>query len=187
MLNIPSSCGWIEVICGSMFSGKSQELIRRLRLAKIARQNVQAFNSSMDVRYGKNHIVSHDKSRIPCKPVRHARDILKEIKPDTKVIGVDEAHFFDPEIVNVCQKLANSGKRVIVAGLDQDYRGRPFENTAKLMALSEFVSKYLAICVVCGNPANHSQRIVKTRKRIDVGASDKYEARCRNCFAPEEE
>lgn len=185
MLNIPSSCGWIEVICGSMFSGKSQELIRRLRLATIAKQKVQVFNSALDIRYGKEHIISHDQAKIPCKAVKHARDILKITAPDTQVIGIDEVHFFGPDIVDVCQNLANSGRRVLVAGLDQDYMGRPFENISRLMALAEFVTKNLAICVVCGNPANHSQRIVKSKKRIDVGATDKYEARCRKCFIPE--
>jgi len=185
MLNIPSSCGWIEVVCGSMFSGKSQELIRRLRLATIARQKVLIFNSSLDVRYGKKQIISHDKSKLPCIPVKHALDILEHVKPDTQVVGIDEIHFFGPEIVEVCEKLANDGKRVIVGGLDQDYMGRPFENVAKLMAVSEFVTKNLAICMICGNPANHSQRIIKSKKRIDVGAGDKYEARCRKCFKPQ--
>ena len=184
---MPSSSGWIEVVCGSMFSGKSQELIRRLRLAKIARQKVTAFNSFLDVRYGRNHIISHDKSKIPCKPVRKSSDILKAVEADTDVVGIDEIHFFDSGIIRVCQKLAKAGVRVIVAGLDQDYRGRPFNNTAKLMAVAEFVTKQLAICMVCGGPANHSQRLTHSKKLIEVGASDKYEARCRHCFKPYKE
>lgn len=174
--------GWIEVVCGSMFSGKTQELIRRLRLAQIARQRVVTFNSALDVRYGKNHIISHDKWKIPCLPVKAAKDILEKVAADTQVVGIDEVHFFDPGVIQVCETLADSGRRVIVAGLDQDYRGQPFEITARLMAVAEFVTKNLAICVVCGNPANRSQRLSHTRKRISVGAADKYEARCRRCF-----
>jgi thymidine kinase len=187
MLPTPLSVGWIEVVCGSMFSGKTQELIRRLRLATIAKQKVQVFNSSLDVRYGKDHIISHDMSKIPCKPVRSSAALLKEVLPDTQVVGIDEIHFFDEGIIETCEKLACQGKRVIVAGLDQDYRGKPFENTARLMAVAEYVTKNLAICMVCGNPANRSQRIGESRKRIEVGAADKYEARCRKCFNPDEE
>ncbi|MFH2201606.1 MAG: thymidine kinase [Elusimicrobiota bacterium] len=176
------SHGWIEVVCGSMFSGKTQELIRRLRLAKIARQKVQSFNSKLDTRYGKSQIISHDKLKIPCVPAKNARDILSKVDDDTQVVGIDEVHFFGPSIVEVAEKLADQGRRVIVAGLDQDYRGRPFEATANLMAVAEFVSKQLAICVACGNPANKSQRLSHTRKRISVGSTDQYEARCRGCF-----
>ncbi|MBI5596415.1 MAG: thymidine kinase [Elusimicrobia bacterium] len=177
--------GWVEVVCGSMFSGKTQELIRRLRLAKIARQKVVVFNSALDTRYGRNHIISHDKLKIPCVPVRSAREILERVHPDTQVVGIDEVHFFDPAVVEVCEALADSGRRVIAAGLDQDYKGQPFEVTARLMAVAEFVTKNLAICVSCGNPANRSQRLTHTRKRISVGAADKYEARCRRCFTKE--
>jgi len=183
---VSASSGWIEVVCGSMFSGKTQELIRRLRLAKIARQNVQIFNSTLDKRYGEDHIISHDQNKIPCTAVSNAGEILRLVKPSTQVVGIDEIHFFSPDIVDVCEKLASQGKRVIAAGLDQDYRGQPFETTAKLMAVAEYVTKNLAICVVCGNPANRSQRLTTTGKdRIDVGAADKYEARCRKCFRPE--
>jgi len=168
-----------------MFSGKTQELIRRLRLAEIARQKVQVFNSSLDTRYGVDHIISHDKTRLACKPVREAKALLSEVAGDTQVVGVDEIHFFSPDIVDVCQELASRGKRVIAAGLDQDYRGIPFENTAKLMAVAEYVTKNLAICVKCGNPANRSQRIVKSTSRIVVGDTDEYEARCRKCFVSE--
>ncbi len=185
IFNVSASSGWIEVVCGSMFSGKTQELIRRLKLANIAKQKVQVFNSHLDVRYAKEHLVSHDKSMLAAKPVKSAREIIKEVDKDTQVIGIDEAHFFGPEIVDVAQRLANSGRRVIVAGLDQDYRGEAFDNMAKLMAVAEFVTKNLAICMVCGNPAHFSQRLTDSGKRIVVGAGDKYEARCRKCFQPE--
>ncbi len=185
IFNVSASSGWIEVVCGSMFSGKTQELIRRLKLASIARQKVQVFNSHLDVRYSKEHLVSHDKSTLAARPVKTAKEILKEVLPETQVVGIDEAHFFGDEIVGVAQKLANSGRRVIVAGLDQDYRGEPFNNMAKLMAVSEFVTKNLAICMVCGNPAHFSQRLTDSECRIEVGSGDKYEARCRKCFKPE--
>jgi thymidine kinase len=159
--------GWIEAVVGSMFSGKTQELIRRLRLASIARQKVQVFNSALDVRYAKDHIVSHDLSKTPSIAVQRSRDILTRIAPDTQVVGVDEVQFFDEEIV---------------AGLDQDFRGVPFPVTSRLMGVAEFVTKNLAICMVCGNPANRSQRLSSGKKVIDVGAADKYEARCRRCF-----
>ena len=182
--SLSAPCGWIEVICGSMFSGKTQELIRRLRLAQIAKQKVQVFNSALDTRYGQNHIVSHDQAKIPCQPLESIRELLGKVKADTRVIGIDEVHFFSPasSVMKVCESLADQGRRVIVAGLDQDYRGQPFEITAKLMAIAEFVTKNLAICVRCGSPANRSQRLTPTRKRISVGAKDKYEARCRRCF-----
>ncbi|MDD4004537.1 MAG: thymidine kinase [Elusimicrobiaceae bacterium] len=187
MIMMPYSpkSGWIEVVCGSMFSGKTQELIRRIRLAEIARQKVQIFNSALDTRYGENHIISHDNIRVPCMAVKSSRELLDSVLPETQMVGVDEIHFFDPAIVDACQKLANSGKRVIAAGLDQDYRGQPFDNTARMMAVAESVTKNLAICVVCGAPANHSQKLVCGGGLIDVGAADKYEARCRKCFSPE--
>ncbi len=156
--------GWIEAVVGSMFSGKTQELIRRLRLASIARQKVQVFNSALDVRYAKDHIVSHDLSKTPSIAVARARDILTRISPDTQVVGVDEVQFFDEEIVEVCEKLADDGRRVIVAGLDQDFRGVPFPVTSRLMGVAEFVTKNLAICMVCGNPANRSQRLSSGKK-----------------------
>lgn len=181
---LPRDMGWIEVICGSMFSGKTQELIRRLRLASLARQKVQVFSSTLDVRYGKNHIISHDRAKIPSKMVRSMHELAKNIKPEVQVIGIDEVQFLKGDVFKLCQDLANHGKRVIVAGLDQDYLGRPFEVVAHLLAVAEFVTKNLAICVVCGNPANHSQRLSPSKKRIEVGSGDKYEARCRNCFRP---
>lgn len=176
--------GSIEVICGSMFSGKTQELIRRLKLAMIAKQKVQIFNSYLDTRYAKEHIVSHDKSMLKAVPVKNAKEILRKVDVDCQVVGIDEAHFFDDDIVNVANKLADSGKRVIIAGLDMDWRGKPFINIAKLMAVAEYVTKNLAICMVCGNPAHYSQKLVESNNRIEVGASDKYEARCRKCFDP---
>ncbi|MBI3288285.1 MAG: thymidine kinase [Elusimicrobia bacterium] len=174
--------GWIESVVGSMFSGKTQELIRRLRLAQIARQSVQVFNSALDVRYAKDHIVSHDLNKTPSIAVAKARDILTRVRCDTQVVGIDEVQFFDEDIVDVCETLADQGRRVIVAGLDQDYRGVPFPVTCRLMGVSEFVTKNLAICTVCGNPANRSQRLSGGRKVVEVGAADKYEARCRRCF-----
>ncbi len=174
--------GWIEIIVGSMFSGKTQELIRRLRLADIAKQKVQVFSSVLDDRYAKDHIVSHDKHKIPCLALKKASEVLKSVKPETQVVGIDEVQFFDDKIVEACESLADKGLRVIVAGLDQDFRGEPFMVTARLMSLSEFVTKNLAICSVCGNFANRTQRTSISKKLIEVGALDKYEARCRSCF-----
>ncbi|MBI4377398.1 MAG: thymidine kinase [Elusimicrobia bacterium] len=174
--------GWIEAVVGSMFSGKTQELIRRLRLATIARQKVQVFNSALDTRYAKNHIVSHDLAKVPSEAVAKSRDMLGLVDPDTQVVGIDEVQFFDDGVVDVCEELAERGRRVIVAGLDQDYRGVPFMVTSRLMAVAEYVTKNLAVCSVCGNPANRSQRLSVSKKLIEVGTTDKYEARCRRCF-----
>ena len=167
-----------------MFAGKTQELIRRVRLATIARQKVQVFKHSLDKRYSKEYVVSHDKTKLLSEPVKTAAEILKKVRPDTDVIGIDEAQFFTNDILDICQDLANSGRRVLVAGLDQDYRGVPFEPMSKLLAVAEYVTKNLAICVICGNPANRNQRVSSGKKRIDVGSTDKYEARCRRCFRP---
>ena len=174
--------GWIEAVVGSMFSGKTQELIRRLRLAVIARQKVQVFNSALDTRYAKDHIVSHDAAQIPCQAVARSKDILELLAAETQVVGIDEVQFFDEGVVAVCEALADQGRRVIVAGLDQDYRGEPFLVTGRLMGVSEFVTKNLAICSRCGSPANRSQRLSPTKRLIEVGTGDKYEARCRTCF-----
>jgi len=174
--------GWIEAVVGSMFSGKTQELIRRLRLATIARQKVQVFNHALDARYAKDHIVSHDSSKTPSRAVAKAKDILGLVEPDTQVVGIDEVQFFDEAVIGVCETLADQGRRVIVAGLDQDYRGVPFPVTSQLMGVAEFVTKNLAICSVCGSPANRSQRLSSAKKLIEVGTGDKYEARCRACF-----
>src|SRR5262245_47747516 len=178
------SLGWIEVICGSMFSGKSEELIRRLRRAQIARQRVQIFKPKLDNRYAEDHIVSHSEMKIKSQLVTNAREILDLLDGRTQVVGVDEGQFFDLELVNVCNKLADSGKRVIVAGLDQDFRGRPFDPMPQLLAVGEYITKTLAICVRCGAPANRTQRLVESSDRLLVGATGAYEARCRLCFEP---
>ncbi len=178
----PKDTGWIEVICGSMFSGKTQELIRRLKLAQIARQTVQVFKPHLDDRYAHDQIVSHDQHRLPSEAVESAGEILERAKPETVVVGIDEAQFFGKELVRACESLANQARRVIVAGLDQDYRGVPFDPMPQLLAVAEYITKNLAICVVCGNPANRSQRIGGGADRIEVGATEKYEARCRKCF-----
>lgn len=181
----PQGVGWIEVICGSMFSGKSEELIRRLRRAQIARQRVQAFKAAADVRYDDEQIVSHSEQRIQSLPVCTSAEILDLVAHDAEVVGIDEAQFLDSGVVAVCEGLADRGVRVIVAGLDQDYRGLPFEPVPTLMAVAEFVTKVHAICVKCGNPANRSQRVVANEERVVVGASGTYEARCRRCFTGE--
>jgi thymidine kinase len=182
--SFPTRPGWIEVITGSMFSGKSEELIRRLRRAQIARQKVQIFKASIDDRYDKDAIVSHSEMKIASTPARTAQDILNALAPDTEVIGVDEGQFFDAELPTVCARLAKAGKRVIVAGLDQDYLGKPFEPMPQLLAIAEYITKTLAICMVCGAPANFTQRLVASHERVLVGAAGTYEARCRHCFDP---
>ena len=176
--------GWIEVITGSMFSGKSEELIRRLRRAQIARQKVQIFKPQFDARFSHDEIVSHSEMRIPSRNVGSAKELLGVVDEDTEVVGIDEGQFFDAELPAVCNALANRGKRVIVAGLDQDYLGKPFEPMPQLLAIAEYITKTLAICVVCGNPANHTQRLVVSAERVLVGAQGTYEARCRACFDP---
>lgn len=180
---IHSNCGWIEVICGSMYSGKSEELIRRLRRCQIARQNVSIFKPKIDTRYSDDQIVSHSDLRMSSRPVNSALEILEYAK-DSEVIGIDEAQFFGLELVDVCQTLSNQGKRVIVAGLDQDFRGEPFEPIPQLLAVAEYITKTLAICMVCGNPANRTQRKTHDEERVIVGGRDIYEARCRKCFQP---
>jgi thymidine kinase len=176
--------GWIEVIAGSMFSGKSEELIRRLRRAQIARQKVQIFKPSIDNRYAEDHIISHSEMRIPSENLSSSADLLKVVEPDTEVVGIDEGQFFDAGLPAVCNALADQGKRVIVAGLDQDYLGKPFEPMPQLLAIAEYITKTLAICVVCGGPANHTQRLVASSERVLVGTQGTYEARCRQCFDP---
>ena len=183
----PVNTGWIEVIAGCMFSGKTEELIRRLRRAKIAKLNVTVFKPKIDDRYCKDEIVSHSEQSLASKVVETPNEIL-EFSKDAHVVGIDEAQFFSDDLVNVCNKLANEGKRVIVAGLDQDYRGIPFEPIPQLLAHAEYITKTLAICVKCGNPADKTQRTIKTKERVVVGASDSYEARCRKChYIPTEE
>jgi len=181
---VKPATGWIEVIAGSMFSGKSEELIRRLRRAKIARQKVQVFKPEIDSRFSDNHIVSHSEMRHESSVVRTAAEIRALIEPDTEVVGIDEGQFFDNELVEVVNELARRGLRVIIAGLDQDYTGKPFEPMPNLLAVAEYITKTHAICMKCGQPANYSQRTVETKERVAVGASDMYEARCRRCFVP---
>jgi thymidine kinase len=176
--------GWIEVVVGSMFSGKSEELIRRLRRAQIARQHVQIFKPAVDTRFAQDHIVSHSDMRIPSETVETSRTLLQRVQPDTEVVGIDEGQFFDAELPAVCNELADRGMRVIVAGLDQDYLGVPFEPMPQLLAIAEYITKTLAICMVCGGPANHTQRIVASGDRVLLGAQGLYEARCRRCFDP---
>jgi thymidine kinase len=175
--------GSIEVIVGSMFSGKSEELIRRLRRAQIARQRVEIFKPDIDNRYAKDAIVSHSDLRIPSRSVRKAADVLRYAH-EAQVIGIDEGQFLGLELPRVVNQLADHGKRVIVAGLDQDYLGKPFEPMPQLLAIAEYITKTLAICMVCGNPANHTQRLVLSGDRVLLGAQGTYEARCRACFDP---
>jgi thymidine kinase len=174
--------GWIEVITGSMFSGKSEELIRRLRRARIARQKVQVFKPQFDTRFADDHIISHSDVRLASESVASARALLEAVLPDTEVVGIDEGQFFDLELPLVCSTLADRGKRVIVAGLDQDYLGKPFEPMPQLLAIAEYITKTLAICMVCGNPANRTQRLVDSTDRVLLGAKGQYEARCRRCY-----
>ena len=179
--------GLIEVVCGSMFSGKTEELMRRLKRAQIAKQKVQVFKPLIDNRFSVDHVQSHDANRVPSKPVEKARDILKFVDDNTRVVGIDEAQFFDESVVEVAQKLAYRGIRVIVAGLDMDFKGQPFGPMPKLLAVAEEVTKLSAVCVVCGNAASRTQRTVggSDAERIAVGAKEMYEARCRFCHEPE--
>jgi thymidine kinase len=176
--------GWIEVIVGSMFSGKSEELIRRLNRARIARQKVQVFKPTIDVRYTAEEIASHSGLKHLSRPVSTTAEMMSHVEDDTQVVGIDEGQFFDMEIVEAVNRLAREGRRVIIAGLDQDYTGKPFEPMPQLLSVAEFITKTHAICVKCGGTANYSQRTVESQERVEVGASDKYEARCRRCFVP---
>ena len=176
----PHHSGWIEVICGSMFSGKTEELIRRIRLAEIARQKVILFKPTMDDRFSQTHVVSHDQRKIRALPANDTREIV-ELARAYEVVGIDEAQFFGMPLVAACQQLADEGKRVIVSGLDQDYRGEPFEPIPQLLAIAESITKNLAICVVCGAPANRNQRLTASKERVVLGGHDAYEARCRRC------
>ena len=176
--------GWIEVICGPMFSGKSEELIRRLRRAMIARRRVQVFKPALDSRYSEDHIVSHADTRLPSIAINHPGEILSQIDWRTQVIGIDEANFMGPDLVEITTQLADSGKQVLIAGLDTDYMGRPFVPIPDLLCLAESITKTLAICMRCGNLAKHTQRLVENEDLIVVGAAGMYEARCRRCFEP---
>lgn len=182
--------GWMEVVCGPMFSGKSEELIRRLRRAMIARRRVQVFKPVIDDRYSRDEIVSHSEQRIPSTVISNAQEILSLLDWRTQVVGIDEANFIGPGLVEVCNQLADAGKRVIVAGLDTDYMGRPFAPIPDLLAMAESITKTLAICMRCGNPAKQTQRLFDSADLIVVGAAGMYEARCRGCFeagAPKQE
>ena len=173
--------GWIEVICGSMFSGKTEELIRRLNRAMLANQHVEIYKPAVDKRYDKVKIVSHKDSSIHSNPVNFANDILLRAG-DCEVVGIDEAQFFDDEIVDVADKLANQGKRVIVAGLDMDFKGRPFKPMDSMMAIAEYITKVHAVCMKCGSVASYSHRRTKSEQTIVLGEKDIYEALCRSCF-----
>src|SRR5882762_121499 len=176
--------GWIEVIAGSMFSGKSEELIRRLRRAKIARQKVQVFKPEIDSRFSQDHIVSHSEMRHESANIRSAAEVLARVERDTEVVGIDEGQFFDNELVKVANTLAQRGVRVIIAGLDHDYTGKPWEPMPQLLAVAEYITKTNAICMKCGQPANYTQRTFESEVRVAVGGEGMYEARCRQCFVP---
>ena len=181
---VTGNIGWVEVICGPMFSGKSEELIRRLRRARIARKRVQVFKPALDNRYSADEIVSHGDQRMDSEVVTSAQEMLSKLDWRTQVIGVDESNFFGPDLVAVTAQLADTGKQVIIAGLDTDFLGRPFSPMPDLLCLAESITKMLAICMRCGNPAKHTQRLVESGDLIVVGATGMYEARCRRCFEP---
>ena len=183
---MPKDTGWIEVITGCMFSGKTEELIRRLRRAEIAKQKVKIFKPLIVTRYSNESIVSHNEQSLTSILIKDIKEVLDQ-SDDAQVVAIDEAQFFSADITKVCNKLALNGKRVIVAGLDQDFRGVPFEPMPQLLAIAEYITKQLAICVECGNPADKTQRKTASSERVIVGAADIYEARCRQChYIPEE-
>jgi thymidine kinase len=173
--------GWIEVICGSMFSGKTEELIRRIRRAKYANQRIQIFKPEKDIRYDVEKVVSHDENSIDSIPIRTSKEIYQHVA-DINVVGIDEAQFFDENLPEVCQKLAIKGIRVIIAGLDMDYKGRPFGPMPSLLSVAEYITKVHAICPHCGNLATHSYRLSDEEETVVLGEKDKYEPRCRLCF-----
>lgn len=177
-----ANSGWIEAICGPMFSGKTEELIRRLRRAQIARRRVQVFKPALDSRYSESELVTHGNVRMAATPVDSASDILMNVDGNSEVVGIDESHFFGAALVEVADELADRGKQVIVAGLDTDFLGRPFPPMPELLAIAESVAKTLAVCMQCGAPAKHTQRLLSSRELIVVGAAEAYEARCRRCF-----
>lgn len=181
---ITGNIGWIEVVCGPMFSGKSEELMRRLRRAMIARKRVQVFKPVIDTRYSVDEIVSHGDIRMKSEVVKDASEVLSRLDWRTQVVGVDEANFFGLDLVDIASQLADTGKQVIIAGLDTDYMGRPFAPMPTLLTVAEAITKMLAICMRCGNPAKHTQRLVESDDLIVVGAAGMYEARCRRCFEP---
>ncbi len=176
-----SKTGWIEVVCGSMFSGKTEELIRRLKRAKIANLKVEIFKPQIDTRYHETEVVSHDSNSITSTPVSSSQNILL-LSSDVEVVGIDEAQFFDDGLPDVCEQLANRGIRVIIAGLDMDFLGRPFGPIPALLAKAEYITKVHAICVRCGALANHSYRLVESDTKVLLGEKESYEPRCRECF-----
>lgn len=182
MIVQPDDAGWIEVICGPMFSGKTEELIRRLKRAEYGGQHLQTFKPRLDDRYEEDSIVSHDESAVPSQPAESVTEIRDQLEPSAEVVGIDEAQFFGDELVDFCADLAEDGVRVVAAGLDQDYRGDPFDPVPTLLAVAEYVTKLLAICVRCGDPANHSYRLAADPQQVLVGSDGEYEARCRRCF-----
>ena len=182
MIIQPQDVGWIEVICGPMFSGKTEELIRRLKRARYARQHVQVFKPHIDDRYAADSIVSHDRNALPSFAAESVAQIRDQLDSQVEVVGIDEVQFFDDAIIDLCQDLADQGLRVVVAGLDQDYRNRPFGPMPTLLALAEYVTKLNAICVRCGNPGHRSYRLASDPQQVLVGSDSQYEARCRRCF-----
>ncbi len=186
-MHIMKDMGWIEVITGSMYSGKSEELIRRIKRARIARMKIQVFKPQMDSRYSQTSVKSHDGDEAEAVAVPDSGILMRAVEKDTQVVAIDEVQFFDSGLVDVCRRLADQGKRIIVAGLDMDFRGQPFGATPTLMAVAEFVDKLQAICIKCGNPASRTQRMINgkpalaSEPTILVGAAESYEARCRNC------
>ena len=177
--------GWVEVIAGCMFSGKTEELIRQIRRAELAKLSFQVFKPEIDNRYSETAVASHNQNTFPSTLVNSAADIYQKLKPNVDVIGIDEAQFFDAEIVDVVNKLSDNGKRVFVAGLDTDWKGRPFGPMPQLMAIAEELHKLHAICLVCGAPATRTQRLIPASEEILVGSSEMYEARCRTHFDPD--
>ncbi|MDP6853276.1 MAG: thymidine kinase [Candidatus Marinimicrobia bacterium] len=182
----PVNGGWIEIICGPMFSGKTEELIRRLVRAQIAKQRVAIFKPSTDNRYEEDFIVSHNQRKIQSIQVKKTQSILDH-KDDADVFGIDEAQFFDDSIVSVCKDLANCGRRVVIAGLEKDYLGKSFGPMPQLLVDAEYITKVNAICMSCGDPANYSHRISREKKQVVVGETDKYEALCRSCYVQSKE
>lgn len=177
--------GWIEVIVGCMFSGKTEELIKQVRRAHFARQRTQAFKPRIDARYSERDVASHDRNRTEATPITNVTELLQLVQPATQVVAIDEGQFFDEQLVEIATRLAHEGKRVIIAGLDTDWRGRPFGPMPQLMAVAEVVRKQHAICRVCGAPASRTQRLIAAKDDILVGSTEAYEARCRHHFDPD--
>lgn len=184
---VQAGVGWIEVVCGPMFSGKTEELLRRLRRAHIARQRVQVFKPAIDDRYDASRIVSHSAVSMDAEVVGDVEEMARRVNNETRVVAIDEVQFFEASVVDLAERLAASGVRVICAGLDQDYTGEPFDPMPRLLAVAEYVTKTLAICMRCGAPAGRSQRLIASGDQVHVGASDAYEARCRRCHVPRPE